>query len=64
MTNIDPESTGGLSGDIKHCDQDLKFKGAQFRWEGKPQEGFSISTFELECPACLTKVEVTVKELS
>ena len=64
MTRLDPESVHGVSGDLKHCGRDLTYKGAHFTWEGKPQEGFSISTYELECPACLTKVELTVTELS
>jgi hypothetical protein len=64
MTAFDPDEMHGVSGDLKHCGQDFTYKGARFSWEGQPQEGFSISTYDLECPACLTQVSVTVKELS
>ena len=64
MTHIDPESIHGVSGELKHCDRDLTFKGSRHTWEGKPKEGFSISVYELECPGCLTKIELAVKELS
>lgn len=64
MTTLDPETVDGVSGELQHCGQDLKYKGARFTWEGKPQEGFSISTYEFECPGCLALVSLTVKELS
>lgn len=64
MTLIHPDHADGVGGELLHCGQDLKYKGSNHTWEGKPKEGFSISTYLFECPGCLTSIELTVRTLS
>jgi hypothetical protein len=47
---------------LQHCGEPMRWAGSHTTWEGKPGQGFEITTGDYVCNVCSARVKVTLVE--
>jgi hypothetical protein len=47
---------------LEHCDRAMRFRGSHTSWQGKPGQGYELTTCRYTCDGCAATLELHLTE--